>query len=77
MTIDELATVVREFRASVSGELEELHRRVDAVIDETRSIQAAVVNELRSMSNRLDRRFERMATTLQSLDRRVGALERE
>lgn len=54
MAEDDMKTMIREFRASVSGELEHVHRRVD-------EMESGLLNELKSLGRHLERIDRRLA----------------
>lgn len=72
MPDDDLKAMFREFKASVSADLADQHRRMDEYFDEVRSrigtAEAAIVNEIRSLANRFDLRLGR-------IESRLGAIE--
>ena len=74
MADDELKTLVREFRTSVSADLDAQHRRLDDFSDEVRqrfsTVETAIVNEIRDMSGRIDRRLERVESRIGDLEDR-------
>jgi archaellum component FlaC len=90
---DDLRTIVREFRASVSDDIEAQRRRMDDFADEVRrrfaeqdvrigalenriaTAETAILNEIRDLSNRMDRRFERVENRLNGVEDRVGGVE--
>lgn len=53
MTDDDLRTLVREFRTSVSDDLAEQHRRFDAFSDENRQHLAEVYDRISGLERRL------------------------
>jgi hypothetical protein len=53
MTEDDLRTIVREFRASVSADLAEQHRRMDAFADEMRDHVRLVGDRIELLSQRV------------------------
>ena len=65
---DDMRDVVREFRASVSADLDAQHRRLDEFGSEMRSrittTETTIVNELRALSERIDRRLDRIERRL-------------
>ena len=75
----DIKTIVREFRASVSEDLAAAHRHIDEFSDEIRNrittAETAILNELRDLSGRLDRRLERLEGRMGELDVRMGELE--
>jgi len=79
MADEELETLVREFRTSVSADLEAQHKRLDDFSDEVRqrfgTIETAIVNEIRDMSGRIDRRLERVESRIGDVETRIGDLE--
>lgn len=72
MTDDDLRQVIRDFRASVSSDLGDQHRRLDEFGDELRrritTAETTVVNEIRALSDRLDRRLARIESRLNELE---------
>jgi tetrahydromethanopterin S-methyltransferase subunit G len=79
MTDDDLKVMVREFRTSVSQDLEAAQRRIDELIDEVRrrigTAETAILNEIRDLSGRLDRRLERVEVRMGEIEVRMGGLE--
>lgn len=71
MSDPDLRTMVREFRSSVSADLEAQHRRLDELADEMRhritTAETTIVNELRSLTDRLDLRLGRIENRLSDL----------
>lgn len=76
---DDLKTMVREFRTSVTADLEAAHRRIDDLSDEVRrrigTAETAILNEIRDLSGRLDRRLERVEVRMGELETRIGSIE--
>jgi hypothetical protein len=72
MAEDDLRLLVREFRASVSSDLESQHQRLDELADEMRRritiAESTIVNELRSLATRLDLRLGRIEARLNELE---------
>lgn len=72
MSDEELRTLIRDFKASVSSDLADQHRRMDEFSDEIRTrittAETAIINEIRALSNRFDLRLGRMETRLDGLE---------
>lgn len=70
-----MRTVVREFKASVSADLEAMNKRITDLSDEVRrrisTAEVAIVNEIRSLSERFDHRIERVETRVDEIDGRL------
>jgi hypothetical protein len=75
----DLQTMVREFRTSVSADLEAAHRRIDEFSTEIRhritTAETAILNEIRDLDGRLDRRLERLEVRMTEVDARLTAIE--
>ena len=73
VTDDDIRRIVREFRASVSVDLDAQHRRLDEFGDEMRrritTAETTIVNELRSLGERLDTRLGRIESRLSDMER--------
>jgi len=78
-TDDDIRRTVLEFRASVTADLDSMHRRLDVFFDEmrdraaqtderVRTAETAILNEIRAMSSRLDLRLERIEGRLDHLE---------
>ena len=75
----DLRTVVREFKASVSADLTGMHRRLDQFSDEVRdrfrTLETAVMHELRDLSQRTDARADRIEARLDGIEPRLDAID--
>jgi chromosome segregation ATPase len=64
MTDDDLRTAVREFKASVSADIERLERRMDRLTHELReritTVETAFLNTLGELTHRVDRTEQRV-----------------
>jgi hypothetical protein len=72
MADEDLKTMLREFRASVSDDLATVHRSLEEFKDETRqrfaTMETAILNEIRDLGGRL----ERVASRVGDVERRLG-----
>ena len=72
MADDDVKTMVREFRTSVSGDLAALHRNIEDLKDEMRqrlaTVETAILNEIRDLGGRL----ERVAGRVDDVEGRLG-----
>lgn len=72
MADQDLKTMVRDFRASVSADLAAAHRRIDDFSAEVRSrintAETAILNEIRDLGGRLDRRLERLTVRMHEIE---------
>ena len=64
MADDDVKTMVRAFRSSVSGDLNALHRNIEELKDEMRqrlaTVETAILNEIRDLGGRLERVADRV-----------------
>lgn len=64
VTDDDLRTMLREFRTSVTADLDAQHRRLDVFSDEVRArigtAETSILNEIRSVARRIDSLSERL-----------------
>lgn len=75
MADEDVKTIVREFRTSVSADLNALHRNIEELKDETRqrftTMETAILNEIRDLGGRL----ERVASRVGDVEGRLGDVE--
>jgi hypothetical protein len=76
---EDVKTIVREFRTSVSADLAAAHRKIEDFKDEMRkriaTAETAILNEIRDMGVRLDLRLERVEVRLGEVEGRLGGVE--
>lgn len=76
---DDLRTMVREFRASVSGDLSVTHRQMRDLANEVRqrltTAETALLNALRDHALETDRRFTRLEQDVVDLIGRLDGLD--
>ncbi|CAN5304081.1 hypothetical protein BH23ACT9_BH23ACT9_32050 [soil metagenome] len=76
---EDLLTLVRQFRTSVSDDLTATHRQMDALRDEVRirieTSETAILNSIRDLGQGLDRRMTGLELTGASTDIRLGRVE--
>jgi hypothetical protein len=76
---EDVKTIVREFRTSVSADLAAAHRNREDFKDEMRkrlaTAETAILNEIRDMGTRLDLRLERVEVRLGEVEGRLGDVE--
>ncbi len=72
---EELRTMVREFRASVSEDLHATHQRMDQLAHDLRTrintLETAVLNTLRDNTRETDRRLSRLEQQWAVIDERL------
>ncbi|WP_370327537.1 hypothetical protein [Euzebya sp.] len=72
--IDDLRTMVLEFRSSVSEELSTTNRRIDELADEIRTrlatSETAILNAIRDLVREMDRRFGEVDRRFVDVDHR-------
>ena len=79
MSEEELRTVIREFRASVSAEIEAVHRRLNDLADEVRerirTVETSFFNALRDLTRLVERRAERSDRRFDGIDGRLDGID--
>lgn len=79
MADEDLRTLVREFRTSVSDDLSATHRQMAELSDEVRArittAETAILNAVRDMGRDIDRRLTRIEKGLSEMDARLTRIE--
>lgn len=79
MADDDLRTLVREFRTSVSDDLSATHRQMAELSDEVRArittAETAILNAVRDMGRDIDRRLAQVEKRLSDSDARLKRIE--